>query len=196
MHSRSRVVVSGPLERFAAGFDAELARLGYARVSAYFQMRLAAQLSAWMARRRIDVAVLGDRDVVREFFSAAEATCVVGQTRPGIGALGPLLGYLRQLGVVAPETLVVPDGGAERLLADYRRYLSQERGLSRVTLGKYVPVAARFLATVPEPFDEQLAARSAAEVLEFVQGGQGFGPSRASVVTPLRAFLRFVFLRG
>ena len=47
MHSTSPVVVPGPLAPFAAGFDAELARLGYTPDSAYGQLRLAAELSAW-----------------------------------------------------------------------------------------------------------------------------------------------------
>ena len=49
MHSTSPVVVPGPLAPFAAGFDAELARLGYTPDSAYGQLRLAAELSAWLA---------------------------------------------------------------------------------------------------------------------------------------------------
>ena len=49
MHSTSPVVVPGPLAPFAAGFDAELARLGYTPDSAYGQLRLAAEFSAWLA---------------------------------------------------------------------------------------------------------------------------------------------------
>jgi len=49
MHSTSPVVVPGPLAPFAAGFDAELARLGYTPDSAYGQLRLAAELSGWLA---------------------------------------------------------------------------------------------------------------------------------------------------
>jgi hypothetical protein len=50
MHSTSPVVVPGPLAPFAAGFDAELARLGYTPDSAYGQLRLAAELSGSIAR--------------------------------------------------------------------------------------------------------------------------------------------------
>lgn len=39
MHDPSRVRVSGPLEVFAAGFIAELARLGYRRTPIVFQLQ-------------------------------------------------------------------------------------------------------------------------------------------------------------
>ncbi len=38
MHDLSRVRVSGPLEVLASGFAAELARLGYRRARATFQL--------------------------------------------------------------------------------------------------------------------------------------------------------------
>jgi len=40
----SRACVTGPLEPYAAGFAAELSRLGYASGSAYAQMLLMGQL--------------------------------------------------------------------------------------------------------------------------------------------------------
>ena len=48
MGDPSRACVAGPLEPFAAGFAAELARLGYASGSAYGQMLLTAHVSRWL----------------------------------------------------------------------------------------------------------------------------------------------------
>jgi integrase/recombinase XerD len=48
MHDPSRVRVSGPLEVFALGFAAELARLGYRRTPATFQLQLMAHASRWL----------------------------------------------------------------------------------------------------------------------------------------------------
>jgi integrase/recombinase XerD len=45
MHDPSRVRVSGPLEVFASGFAAEIARLGYRRTPATFQLQLMAHVS-------------------------------------------------------------------------------------------------------------------------------------------------------
>jgi integrase/recombinase XerD len=49
MMDPSRVRVTGPLERYAPGFLAELIAVGYKRVSAALQLQLMAHLSRWMA---------------------------------------------------------------------------------------------------------------------------------------------------
>jgi integrase/recombinase XerD len=48
MRDPSRVWVTGPLERYAPGFIAELVGAGYARDSAAFQLRLMAHVSRWL----------------------------------------------------------------------------------------------------------------------------------------------------
>jgi integrase/recombinase XerD len=48
MDDASRVRLTGPLEPYAAGYAAELARLGYTPLSALMQLRLAAQLSRYL----------------------------------------------------------------------------------------------------------------------------------------------------
>ena len=50
MRDPLRVRVSGPLEEYASGFAAELARVGYMRDAAACQLRLMAHLSGWLAR--------------------------------------------------------------------------------------------------------------------------------------------------
>ena len=51
MHSKSRVWLSGPLEPFTAGFDAELARLGYTPAGTRRKLEAVAHLSHWLAGR-------------------------------------------------------------------------------------------------------------------------------------------------
>ena len=51
MHSKSQVRWSGPLEPFAAGFDAELARLGYTPAGTRRKLEAVAHLSYWLAER-------------------------------------------------------------------------------------------------------------------------------------------------
>jgi hypothetical protein len=52
---------------------------------------------------------------------------------------------LRQQGVVKHQPPVV-DTAQSGIVAEFRRYLLQERGLSPSTLLNYVPVAEQFLA--------------------------------------------------
>jgi hypothetical protein len=59
------------------------------------------------------------------------------------------LGYLRRLGAAPMPTRVCPAGPLEELLADYRRYLSVERGLcDHTVLDAYGPAARLFFMTV------------------------------------------------
>ena len=67
-----RVRVVGPLEPYAAGFGAELTRLGYTLFSARLQLGLAAHVSRWLAGEGLDAAALTPV-VVAEFVVARRA---------------------------------------------------------------------------------------------------------------------------
>src|SRR5260370_30319211 len=99
MHSTSPVVVPGRLEPFAAGFDAELARLGYTPDSAYGQLRLAAEFSAWLADAGVGLPeVTAER---LEVFVAGRRAGGHSRGRTG-RAFAPLVDYLRGPAVVPP----------------------------------------------------------------------------------------------
>ena len=69
MHSKSQVRWSGPLEPFAAGFDAELARLGYTPAGTRRKLEAVAHLSCWLAERGMTADDLGTETV--DAFAAA-----------------------------------------------------------------------------------------------------------------------------
>lgn len=58
MSKPSRVRVSGPLQPYAAGFRAELFRLGYRPNAASDQLQLMAHVSRWLERRQLDLTEL------------------------------------------------------------------------------------------------------------------------------------------
>ena len=65
------------------------------------------------------------------------------QKIPGTRAMAPLVGYLREAGVVAAaEPVVTPLG---TLLGRYRSWLIQDRGLAATTVLRYGNTARRFL---------------------------------------------------
>ena len=109
------------------------------------------------------------------------------------------LGYLRELGVVPMPAPVVAQGPLEELLADYRRYLLVERGLSEHTvLDAYVPAARLFLAGREGPDGLGLERLCAADVSSFLAREC---PKRSvsgarDLVCALRSFLRFLHLAG
>jgi len=125
MDEVQRVRVVGPLEPYAAGFGAELTRLGYTFFSARGQLGLAAHLSRWQVGEGLDVVALTPA-VAAEFVVARRAAGYRAYRSPT--ALSPLLGYLGGLGVTPRPVVSVPESPVEAFLERYRRYLVGERG--------------------------------------------------------------------
>lgn len=196
MHDPSRVRISGPLEPFAAGFAAELERLGYRRTPATFQLQFMAHASRWLDRERLGPAGLMG-EVVERFL---EERRVAGyRDRVTWRAMAPLLGYLRGLGVVPPASPRLAVGAVEVLIADYREYLAVERGLTADTIEGYALTARPFLEARQGDGDRlDLDSVTASDVMAFVVdrcSGQSKGAAKMTV-TGLRSLLRFLHLRG
>ena len=196
MHDPSRVRISGPLEPFAAGFAAELERLGYRRTPATFQLQFMAHASRWLDRERLGPAGLMG-EVVERFLEERRAAGY--RDRVTWRAMAPLLGYLRGLGVVPPASPRVAVGAVEVLIADYREYLAVERGLTADTIEGYALTARPFLEARQGDGDRlDLDSVSASDVMAFVVdrcSGQSKGAAKMTV-TGLRSLLRFLHLRG
>ena len=189
------VGVEGPLARYAPGYGAYLAELGYRPRSVVVQLRLVAHLSRWLEERGLEPSALA-AEAVEEFLRARRERYV---DLIGARALGPLLGYLRGVGVV-PELRPSADSPVERLLVDYREYLVCERGLMAGSVDGHERVARLFLAGLSVPLDESLRELAAGDVTGFVvaQCGSGrLGAGAAKNLTGgLRSLLRFLHVAG
>jgi integrase/recombinase XerD len=185
-----KVRVEGPLEPWAAGFAAKLACLGYTPLSAVNQLYLMAHLSRWLSARGLAPGGLS-ADRAEEYLAARRCqgyTCWLSAR-----GLAPLLGYLREAGVV-PGVARPPAGKLDVLLESYRVYLAGERGLAASTAGYYMAEARLFLvAAGPDP-----GGLTAAGVTGFVQQRcrRGSTGSAKIMVTALRSLLRFLHLEG
>jgi len=84
------------------------------------------------------------------------------------------------------------------LLAEFRRYLLQERGVAARTVGLYEPVARLFLSGRLEPLADDLARLSGGDVNTFVlrEARRRSVRSAEMMVSALRALLRFLYARG
>ena len=189
-------VVSGPLEPFAAGFALWLASRAYSPSAAADRLCQFDQLSRWLERERLGVGELTVEQAER-FVAERRGAGRVTWVAPQSVALP--LGYLRELGVVPTPTPAVSQGPLEELLAEYRRYLLVERGLSEHTVGDaYGPAARLFLAGREGPDGLGLERLSAADVSMFLAREC---PKRSvsgarDLVCALRSFLRFLHLAG
>ena len=191
-----RVVVTGPLTAYAAGFCAELARQGYAPQPASELAQLMAHVSRWLDGQGLMPEELSE-EVADQFLADRRGQYRKFRTRRG---LQPLLRYLRRIGVVPPAEPGVRDVSADvaLLVEEYRRFLVNERGLAEVSIRRYLPAVRGFLAGLPSPLEVGLGRLSAAQVSRFVidQAGLRGVADAKSMVTALRSLLRFLFVTG
>jgi integrase/recombinase XerD len=190
-----RVVVTGPLAAYAAGFCAELERQGYAAQPASELAQLMAHVSRWLDGQGLIPGELTE-EVADRFLADRRGKYRKFQTRRG---LGPVLMHLRRIGVVpSPEPVQDISADVALLVEEYRRFLINERGLAEGSIRRYLPAVRGFLAGLPGPVEAGLGRLSAAEVSRFVldQAGLRSVPDAKSMVTALRSLLRFLFVTG
>jgi integrase/recombinase XerD len=152
-------------------------------------------LSGWLAAE--GVAPSGLSSEVAERFCAARRAA--GHTYLlTVKALGPLLGYLRGLGVAPPETPPAFAGPVDELLSRFRRYLEQERGLVPAAARGYVDKVRPFVARFEGPDGLELWRMNVAEVRGFVVDVCPQLGRRAAQLTvvALRSLLRSSHLEG
>ncbi len=195
MSKPSRVRVSGPLQPYAAGFRAELFRLGYRPNAASNQLQLMAHMSRWLERRQLDLNELtpGRMD---EFLvdRRAEGYTLWLSTK----ATAPLLVFLRSLGVIPYPPPPLPDTAADELIEIFRSHLATERGLAEATVTSYASVARLFLFHRCAIGGVDLGGLTGGEVTGFVlaESADRSVGSAQYVACGLRAFLRFAYVTG
>jgi len=194
MRDPSRVRVTGPLERYAGGFAAELVAVGYRPASAAVHLRLLAHLSGWLETEGLVPGALREAELER---FRREHVVRYASLR-GARGMVPLLGYLRGLGVVpSAERPAVTSAG--ELLDRYRRYLTIERGLTAQTARGYVDVVRPFAESRVDAAGRlELWELSAADVSGFVlaESARRSRKSAKMLVTGLRSLLRFLHVEG
>jgi hypothetical protein len=132
----------GPLAVFAGGFEEKLVGLGYRPGGVATQLGLMRQLDRWLAGAGLAAGDLTEARV-EQFLAACRNR---GQRRvPTLAGARALLAYLIELGVIDGSSPPVVSA-RDQLLADYRRYLLGERGLTPETTLRYLRFAKRFLA--------------------------------------------------
>ncbi len=194
MFDSSRVQITGPLTRFAEGFAAELIRQGYRPGAAANQLQLVAHLSWWLARKGLGAADLTP-SVQKRFLSARR---LQGYTLwLSLKALVPFMDYLRGFGL-APAAPDAPLSPTERLLARYRRYLLDTRGLAETSARGYVDALRPFVATRIVADGLDWLGLKGTEVNAFVRcacRGRSRGWT-SLLITALRSLLNYLHMEG
>ena len=189
-------VVSGPLVPYAPGFERWLKSRAYSLSAAADRLYQWDQLSRWLEREGLGVGEL-TVEVAERIAAARRAAGLVTWVSPQSVRLP--LGYLRGLGVAPMPVALVAEGPLEELFADYRRYLSIERGLSDHTvLDAYEPAARLFLTGLERTDGLGLERLCAADVSSFLARecpGRSVSGAR-DLVCALRSLLRYLHVAG
>ena len=183
--------VRGPLAPWAAGYELWLAARGYARWSVRKRVCQLARLSSWLEREGLAVGELNEQRAELFVASRREAGCVTWVTSRCMEL--PLV-YLREVGAAPPAAVVVSEGPWTGLLASYRDYLVQERGLASSTVAGYERVARLFLEQQPG----RLESLTAAEVSGFLaqECPRRSVAGARELVAGLRPLLRYLHVTG
>jgi len=185
----------GPLSEYLDAYATVVAEQGYRHDSIRQQIVVITDFSRWLKQKRMAVRHL-DSKVVDRFLRSRRRRQRVRRGDPK--ALQRLLTMLRQKGVVKPHQPPTADNAKARIVAEFRRYLLQERGLSPSTLLNYVPVVEQFLSERFHNKAPNFSMLRAAHVTGFVmRHAHQLSPVRAGLmVTALRSFFRYLRHRG
>ena len=175
------------------GYRGWLTQRGYTPGTVRNMLKDLGQLGLWLSAeglRREDL----NEECIAAFLSARRDT---GRRRiPGPRAMMPLLSYLREVGAAPERAAVVTPLG--ELVASYRLWMIEERGLALTTVLRYENTARRFLQEsssggmfAPEALNG--ADINAFLLREFARVSAGSAKGR---VAELRSVLRFLYLQG
>ncbi len=189
-----RRVHEGPLGVHIDIYAARLLREGHCYQSGARCIRVVADFSRWLARKRLGIDDVDERAVEQyQRFRARYRHPLDGDRL----ALYRLLAVLREIGAIAPQLPIVP-GPLEQIEQDFERYLSQERGLSRVTVIRHRPPLRKFLREYCAEGSASFSKLTGADITHFVERhAHDQSPRSAhSMCWTLRAFTRYLLYRG
>ena len=194
MFDPASVRFRGPLTAHVDGFWAKLRGEGYASLSGKSLLEVAAHFSRWLDDRRLGLGDLSEERL---------ASFMAHRRRQGYArflsprALGPLLGYLRGIGVVVRAAAVV-ETSIDRLLREYAEYLARERSLGASTICGCIDLAREFSTFrfgTESPRWDQVTPSDIADFVTQESRRWSIGYCKLKV-TRLRSLLRFLHVRG
>jgi site-specific recombinase XerC len=182
----------GPLAPYLDIYISRIEQDGFLPTSVPCQLYAIARFSKWLQQGGVRIE---DIDEIRMRRFLGRHPGVVHYPEPA--SIRRLVAILRGMGVFKPEpppalTCV------QRYVADYRRYLVDQRGLSESCLPNYTSFVEQFLF---ERFGENepcFVGLCASDVTTFVREQAGkLSPGRKKLlVTALRSFLRYLLHQG
>ena len=187
----------GPLNSHVESFLTHFRAAGYAGHTVQLKRSIAASFARWTTREQLAVGDLNESHIVA--FAGRSPRRGKGQVRFELATLRSFLQHLRaEAGVPIPPPQM-ESSPAEELRCRYVDYLRSERGLAENSIRVYSPYIRNFLSKLASGSGSlSPTALEALTVQDYLLNsirGRSSEYSRL-LVTALRSFLRFLFLRG
>lgn len=186
----------GRLGPFVDGYRVWLLARDYTPGTTRGMLRVLGQLGRWMSEQGLEPGQV-DGAAIEAFLASRRAA---GQRRVlSLRAMRPLVTFLREAGVMAPEDGSRELTPLERFVGVYRAWLVTERGLAAATVLRYENLARRFLAgRVSDAGELDVVGLTGADVSAFLleECARVSVGSAKGRVAELRSLLRFLYLRG
>jgi site-specific recombinase XerD len=178
------------LAEVAEAFAGVLWKRAYSTRTLDSQMRMLRDLSGWLEDRRLGLADLDDV-VVEDYVSQRRLRTRTLRSARGVA---PLLGFLRDEGMVPPRSTQTALEGPAALLVEFEAYLRKARGLSDATVASYCS-QVRPLVWMVEP--QGWASLGAEQVRRFIDERAAVQRPRSVQVriNAVRALLRWLWSR-
>ena len=176
------------------GYRGWLVARGYTASTVRNMLKELGQVGRWLTAEELEAELLDEERITAFIVARHAAGC---RRAPGPRAMAPLLSYLREVGVVAavqPQRTPL-----ELLLAQYRKWLVDERGLAASTVLRYENTARRFLteqAMVEGVFTPTGLTGSDVNAFLLRECSRVSAGSAKGRVAELRSLLRFLYLQG
>jgi site-specific recombinase XerD len=182
----------GPLAARLKAYAQQLHEQGYAVQTGRSQLRMLGQFNRWLQRKGL---------AVEQIDSSAVERYVRGRRKAGKLQKGDTAALARLLRMLRPGQAGIPSAppsACQWLLQQFQHYLRQERGLSEATITGYTPVVRAFLAECFPTDTPDFHQLCAGDITGFVrrQAERITTKYAKSVVSALRAFLRYLLHRG
>ncbi len=190
----TEVRIRGPMAPYVEDLRAELLAAGYTPLTVVNKLRSIGYVSRWLQAHGLGIEDLTEARLDEYLGERRERGGRWEISRP---ALAPLLEFLRSRSLLHPSPAEpVPVTGTDALLAAFKRYLLEERGLVMTTADAYVFYARRLLereTSDGEPRHLTVAAVTHAIRMEATRVSAA---AAQYFVVGLRAFLRFCHREG
>ena len=190
-----RRLYAGSLGAHIDEFTDHLQERGYSRSSIRTKLRAVAGFSHWLKCHKLGPE---DVDAKRMKRFLAHRKRLGRRIAEEAAALREIAALLREQGLTRVSKSSEALSERERTANDFKRYLSQERGLSAATVRAYLPFVSRFLSECMRDEPIRFEALTSTHVTGYIQRhAHGYSHSRAQlVVKALRAFLRYLHRHG